>query len=476
MHILPSYKSQRFRLTMLAWVIGCGLASAQDLPVIKASSSSAVIRLNNSAKTEQWGIAPEARPDVFRVPCRPGKTTKLSFVTDKDSMVFLLRIGDVQRFNVVLNGKDTALTELQGIDIPPAASFSDAYIRQNKGKIAVAIPETKELLQIVFAVTPTGLADTRSFIINHDSTEYYLEVIRHFLPYKDEPVVKAMDSLLKKGLYINLKMDICAFRFDKNNHIIFGDAYTRFNNSGTNRNFVEPYLRQLEAFAARSGFRKFYAAHKPFYDSLVARQRSVVPLKQMWTWLEAQFPIRYQSYRVYLSPLVKGNHSANSFEDRGFRESHMFIRPPVRYANVNEKVSEALNSRIVFTEIDENYVDPYALSFVPELNRIFNQRKIWANGKESNGYNTPYNLFTEYTTWAVYVLYCSDYYNATDFELIRNQTVRYMIQVRGFPVFEAFTDKLLSLYKSRKPGETVAQLFPALLQWCAAETNSSQNK
>ncbi|MEI9810715.1 MAG: DUF4932 domain-containing protein [Bacteroidota bacterium] len=454
----------RFISSTLFFLYAFSLAG-QDLPFIKATSNSAVVRLNKSSRTNRWGISPETKPDVYIASCVPGKKTRVTFITDLDSITFNVVVGDSVFFNIILNEKDTALTCINGKAIPEAAVFSKKYIKKSKGLVSVQVPEVKELLQVIFAITPTGLADVKSFIINHDTTAYYLKVIDHFLLFKNEPVVRVMDSLLMKGQYINLKMDACAFIFTGDN-IVFGDTYNRYNNSGSSVNLAEPYIQLLKDFAVKTSFRKFYAGNKPYYDSLIQVYQKWVPVRKMWQWCEQQFPSRYQSYRVYFSPLVKGNHATSHAENNGFKETNMFIRPALALPQVNEKVREALNSRIVFTEIDHNYVNPETDRYLQRVNRIFNKRNIWADGKESNGYSDPYNLFNEYMTWALYVLYCREIYAPEDFKFVQDNTANYLIKIRGFPKFMEFTDALLSLYSTRPAGMTVAGLYPQLLDWC----------
>ena len=42
---------------------------------------------------------------------------------------------------------------------------------------------------------------------------------------------------------------------------------------------------------------------------------------------------------------------------------------------------------------------------------------------------------------------------------------RMMTKGRGFPQFEAYDKFLLDLYRNRKPGQTVADLYPQIIEW-----------
>ena len=208
---------------------------------------------------------------------------------------------------------------------------------------------------------------------------------------------------------------------------------------------------------------------RPLYDSLVAWHERAIPTKRQWDWLERQFPDHsYDNYRITFSPLVKGNHSTVRFNNNNFKQAVMFIAPPHRVKNVNEQVSEGLVTRIVFTEIDHNYVNPESNKHIKKINEYFKNKEFWTAGKESKGYNSPYSIFNEYMTWSVYLLYCYDTYKKEDFEVINDWVVNYIINRRGFNRFDDFHNTLLELYKNREESTTVSGLYEPLLKW--AET------
>ena len=184
--------------------------------------------------------------------------------------------------------------------------------------------------------------------------------------------------------------------------------------------------------------------------------------------LEREFPGQtYDQYSITFSPLVKGNHSTVRFNYNGFRQAVMFTRPPYQVTGVSEAVSNGLITRFVFTEIDHNYVNPESDKYLELINDIFSDRSRWTNGRESDGYPSPYTVFNEYMTWSVYLLYMYDQNQAADFEQINDRIVRYVSGRRGFHRFGEFHAALLELYKNRPTGTTVADLYPALLNWAA---------
>jgi len=76
----------------------------------------------------------------------------------------------------------------------------------------------------------------------------------------------------------------------------------------------------------------------------------------MWDWLQERFPDRYNSYKIYFSPLVGGAHATQNFSDSGYRETVMFVNAPI-FADTSTSMENEIDaSRTIFTEIDHNYV------------------------------------------------------------------------------------------------------------------------
>ncbi|WP_162055062.1 transglutaminase-like domain-containing protein [Pontibacter pamirensis] len=83
------------------------------LPVIQATTKVADYKIGEELVKGTWNIMPELVPDVLQVPVH-GQQEKVVFYTNLDSITFDVRPGDKYLFYVALNGKDYALTELQG--------------------------------------------------------------------------------------------------------------------------------------------------------------------------------------------------------------------------------------------------------------------------------------------------------------------------------------------------------------------------
>jgi hypothetical protein len=89
--------------------------SQNKLPVIKATSSQAKIYEQDNP-TSNWTINPKLKLDIHST----GKLTGskiVKFKTDLDSISFKLRPGQKKDFIVLLNGKDSCLTEIRSSEV-----------------------------------------------------------------------------------------------------------------------------------------------------------------------------------------------------------------------------------------------------------------------------------------------------------------------------------------------------------------------
>lgn len=341
-------------------------------------------------------------------------------------------------------------------------SFDADFISKHNQQASIEMPEVQELAHVIFAITETGKLDSN--MINHESL-YYKEVLAYFLPYKDEAVVKSINKDLKGGIfygsrYSRLNMDAVGFYFD-GDEIIKDTHYPQLN--WDNKNYIEPYIQELEAFAKKTNFRKFFADHKPYCDTLMAEAKRQMPIEKVWKWLEDRFPNRYNSYRIAFSPLANGWQSTNNFEDNGFKQCVMFICGPYENSKLSKPLQEAFMTKVVFTEIDHNYVNPITAQYKNQVKEIFSDRKKWTGGNDSKNYGTSEMVFNEYMTHAVYLLYAYDNFSSEDFERISKSTVMQMTQSRGFIKFKEFSESLLLIYKDRKQSQLISELYPAML-------------
>jgi hypothetical protein len=84
------------------------LSAQQILPLIRATSNKADIKDGKVLKKGYWTIVPEAKPDIYTTTSK-----RVTFYTDKDSISFRIRPDKEYNFIILLNDKDSALTQIK---------------------------------------------------------------------------------------------------------------------------------------------------------------------------------------------------------------------------------------------------------------------------------------------------------------------------------------------------------------------------
>lgn len=352
-------------------------------------------------------------------------------------------------------------------------NFSKAYQKENAGTTKIEVNEAQELMYIMLAITPAGVADSN--MIEH-TTDYYLKVRSHFDAYKQHPMISIIDSLVKKSLlqYYFLTVNAYGFRFA-------GDTLTRtgvYNlpareiaNVTHEENSILTYKKQIEDFSKKSGYRNFYQQNQVYYKSLIEDYEQFANLKKQKGWLETHFKTRIQSFKILCSPLIAGMNATEKFEDNGYIESLMFLPAITQDSRWSKNFTEAINTRFIFTEIDHNYVGAPSDKHKKTIDKIFSNRNKWVDAKSfgTEYYPNPVKVFNEYMTYAVFLLYCQDNFKNDTTTLNRiTKNVENLMVERGFINFKKFSEHLNALYaKSRK--NDIEALYPSLLAWCASQ-------
>lgn len=137
------------------------------------------------------------------------------------------------------------------------------------------------------------------------------------------------------------------------------------------------------------------------------------------------------------SPLIGGIHTTSTFEDNSFKETLLFS-PIIKYnEDWSAEFNEAMNSRVIFTEIDHNYVGPLSAQYKykARIDTLFDKRNIWVNqeNRSIEHYPSPEKVFNEYLTWGLFILYAYDNFPGND-ELIQRviDHVNDMMNTKGF--------------------------------------------
>lgn len=365
-----------------------------------------------------------------------------------------------------------------------SAYFSEAYMQKNKGNIQYDIPEAYELANIIWTLSPSG---QRSPDRNLNKTgPYYERILRHFKPYMNHPIFKALDfpADVYFARYFDFRENSFAFTFQDTTagasktkllytgpyYYVYGDSLADTSLFGTLRPLVEDFARQ-------SKFRKFYKDNRAYYQQEIQRLKTLLPVRSMWEWLETEFPKqKYQSYRVVFSPLIEGSHSTQRFstywKNGWFIENVMFIcgsnRVDVK-TDLTEKQKEGLMSGVVFTEIDHNYVNPTTDRYQASVDSVFSRRSTWAEaGGDASHYPRPHHVFNEYMTHALFCLYVADHYEKPVADFVIQRREELMVSARHFIRFREFNQELLRLRREH-PALKASELYPLILTWCKTQ-------
>jgi len=458
------------RLILLFLLAISANSFAQNLPVLKSKRTRLDIRDGNELRKGRWNIDPKTKPDIFKSVVN-NKHKWVTFISDTDSIRFKVKADRKYQFLVVLNEKDTALTQIEGIKAVPYAQFNKRYVKSHDHKSFVEVPQVYELFNIIVALTSSGKKDDG---LVFKDTKYHQDLLAWFDKYRDEQIVKRIDSVLSHNLmtFVALKMDSYAFELAPNGKIKKSKVYNRISSGLVNT--LDPYLSDLQVFSDNAKFPEFYQHSIPFYDAQIETYRDSIGLQEMQRWLTKNFPTTsYNSVKVIFSPLVGNIQSATWFENNGFKEAQAHVNFP--YPDKIEEQQFSPNARnvrkgnIVFTELNHCFINPEGEKpqYKTSLAHAFSDLAIWnEKGKPAaQYYNNPYSCFNEYVNWALVSLRYLDYAPADEQDKLITSIEKRQVNIRGFKEFSAFNQYLLKIYKQRSNGQTVSDLYPLIVKW-----------
>lgn len=350
------------------------------------------------------------------------------------------------------------------------SNFTQEYIDENQGKISFDLPEVYELANIIWALSPNGKKATN---LQKDS-EYFEKIEKYFKPYLNHPIFKKLILENKSEYtqkYYEFRENSFIYEFNKNKivkgdnyNFVFGEDIEGFSNL-----FTE-LLPLVQDFSDQSNFRKFYKNQKKYYQKNIKRVTELLPVRNMWDWLEKEFPIKRNAYKIIFSPLIGSTHSTQNYlckdikKDTYFNESVMFICDTQLFDSKKEltkKQKEGLMSGIVFTEIDHNYVNPISNKYKQEISEVF-KSKIWSDGNNS-WYKNPLSIFNEYMTHSVFCIWVLENYDKETSDFVINQRIK-NTEKRGFIRFKEFNNEVTKLKKENQT-KTITELYPQIIEW-----------
>lgn len=350
-------------------------------------------------------------------------------------------------------------------------SFDAKFRKAHQGKVKIEIHEVKELLHIMIAITASGLENDDMVA---QTGNYYKDILKDFDQFKREPIILTFDSLMKANPlnYIFLTGNALSYQFKGNKlkadkNYLF-PAQSVSSHTTITVNPITTYKKEIEQFAAKTKFRKFYKQHTGFYQQIIADYNNFANLQQQWDWLEKNFNTRVNNYTIMCSPLINGLNYTTSYTDNDFKQIMMVLPPIEKSTTLTDKQNQVFNTRIMFTEIDHNYVSAPTKAYKEQINIALQNRSKWIDTTKEGTeyYPNPSRVFDEYMTFTTFYLFCYDTF-AGDSTTIKYayDDINAVLKIRGFMKVQAFNDELLRL-KQNNPGKKVDELYPELIEWC----------
>lgn len=331
-------------------------------------------------------------------------------------------------------------------------------LAQNSDDAIVKFNETYELANIILALTEHGKTDKNEVSKN---TAYYQEVMAYFDQYSTHPLIAKVNySREKWDKLLSFRTDAVAFEFNRERKL---ERTVKFYAMGKEINEFEDHLNLISDFAQKSGFLNFYNQHKSFYDSLQQLYEKSLMIPEVVSFLSREFKMSLKTkHQIIVSPLVGRMHCQRYFN----KKSTSFINIPYylyKANSVNDISRENLLSglHMFFTEIDHDYVNPTTFKY----KKLYKQNFIPVKWDKGSGYEkSTFATFNEYMTWAVYDIFLQVNFPDAD-DKITNEWHE-VNSSRGFFVSQFFATKLSELYAKKSAEETMADLFPVMLNWC----------
>ncbi|MBO0931374.1 DUF4932 domain-containing protein [Fibrella aquatilis] len=325
-----------------------------------------------------------------------------------------------------------------------------------KASSPVRLSETYELANIILALTDYGKTDRWEVA---QQSAYYQQVRAYFAPYASHPLLTRVNySREKWESYLSFRTDAYAFSFDTNSRLVRTIDFHA--NQGFNP--FEEHLELIHDFVKTTGFRRFYRDHLPYYQDLATAYLQSQRYGEMRHFLEREFGERPEiaTYAIVVSPLVgrMNCHRIVAGVGTDFISLPDFLLTGKAPHTVTQ-AEIASGTHMLFTELDHAFVNPLTYQHRALLRANFTVTK-WDKG---SGYDKDsVSTFNEYMTWAVYDLYVQTYFPAVAANVSQDWALQNA--TRGFFASSLVNQELTHLYNNRRRGQTIRDLYPALVK------------
>ena len=170
----------------------------RSLLLIKASSKTVDIRDKGIRRKNAWTITPDLKPDVYTT---SSKNEKVTFYTDLDSMTFTVKPNGVYNFVILLNGKDTALTQIKyepsKLDILKGAAAYNPVDRRDIPTFTYQSMNDTNLIALRKGLNLDSIAGTGSEILKILNLLHWIHNLILHDGNHDNPAVKNAMSLVR---------------------------------------------------------------------------------------------------------------------------------------------------------------------------------------------------------------------------------------------------------------------------------------
>lgn len=119
-------------------------------------------------------------------------------------------------------------------------------------------------------------------------------------------------------------------------------------------------------------------------------------------------------------------------------------------------------------EINHGYINVYGSRYTAEIRAATSRRERWVDKDRGARYYGGNAAFHEYMNWGLVSLRIIYYAPQDEQADMLERVVRMMVNARGFSRFRGYNDFLVDLYRNREANTTVADLYPQIIAWFAA--------
>jgi hypothetical protein len=453
-------KKMKIAQTLALWlfsilsVLGQNLESEMLYPdTLRSTQDSFFV---NSPKFSKIWSHPILRKDTLNLGTSGYKGVSMKIWTDIDTIqIPHVNFPFKQLIKIpILSPTDTALCIIRFQ--ANSSNFGDDYAEKATGRFDIQIPEIYELANIALY-----LSNCSEQTNNRPNSEYTQKVDEYFSPVRNHKLIQVLNRNCEGQKYWNtyygFRENSLCFSYDNMNFLHYDTEYKNvyWDDASIFGGQFRNMLYLIQDFSDQSNFREFYRENRMYYRELVNRQNELLPIKQMWEWLEHEFPQKMDSYKIVFSSLIAGSHSTQKFykgffREPDFQECIMFINSSESIDSnleYTEQVKEGLMSGIVFTEIDHNYVNPTSKENLDAIKELMKNKDFWATKDAQQNYSSEYAIFNEYMTHSVFCLYAKEIYAKEISHQIISKRIGLMNR-RGYSKFEEFNKILLEMMKN----------------------------